>query len=342
MRLRSNQIRQHLQQNLASVYFISGDEPLQMMETTDAIRLAAKKAGFIERKIIEVEIGFNWQRLQAESSALSLFTQKKIIDLRFPSGKLGIKGSKALQNYVRKISPDHLLLIQTGRLNSRTTKSAWVKALDKAGVWIQIWDLSPVQTLAWIKNKMQQAGFQASQTAIQILTDRIEGNLLAAAQEINKLQLLYPTGNLTDEQILTAVVDSSHFSSFDLSDAILSQNLKRIQHILQILKEEGNAIPLILWVITDLLRRLYNAAFQLKNGKTEFEVLRFIPRPKQELFRQALYRMQNEQNWSLFFKKAAKIDRLSKGISKIKRQNEQIIWDEILKLSFLLAGKSIL
>lgn len=332
MRLRQEQLKDHLNSQLAPVYFISGDEPLQSMEAADAVRKAANHRGYTERDILTVEGQFDWGLLQSASDSLSLFAERKILDLRIPTGKPGQQGSKAIVAYLKKIPSDKILLIQSGKIDYRSRNAAWVKALDQAGVVIQIWDLSPAQTLGWVAKRMRQANLQPSQDAVRMLTERVEGNLLAAAQEIQKLHILFGEGQITDEQVIESVTDSSRFSIFDLSDAIMTADQKRVQHILKILREEGTATTLVLWAVTDIARKLY----QFIKGNTA--IANQIPRPKQSNFRSASQRLMNS-DWTSIWNKLVEIDWKSKGVGVEPSKLEMRIWDELLDVSLLLARR---
>ncbi|HHJ19592.1 MAG TPA: DNA polymerase III subunit delta, partial [Gammaproteobacteria bacterium] len=187
MKLAPRQLEHHLKKQLAPIYLLSGDEPLQMMEAADLLRKVAAEKGYSERQIIHAEAGFDWSVLRAEAAAMSLFSERKVLDLRLRSGKPGRDGSKALVQYASRSPEDNVLLIQTGKLDRSAMNSAWVKALDKAGVVIQIWELSPPETLNFVTQRLQAAGFIPDREAARLLTERVEGNLLAAVQEVEKL-----------------------------------------------------------------------------------------------------------------------------------------------------------
>jgi DNA polymerase-3 subunit delta len=344
MQLKVEQLAKFLarKENFKPVFFLSGEEPLQMMEAADAIRSTAQKLGFTEREILQVDNKFSWNDLLQSSSALSLFSEKKILDLRMTNAKPGIAGSKALRKYVENIPADKVLLIQMDKLDFRSKSAAWVKALDKAGVMIQIWKLSPAQTISWVVNRMHQQNMQPSQDVVRFLTERIEGNLLAAAQEINKLHLLYGEGKINLEQVQTSVSDSSRFSTFDLSDAVMMGDAKRIQHILRVLQQEDTAVPLVLWTLSNLSRQLYNACFQLKNGGNEASIIRSIPYPQQKKFRQALQRLQYNANWQAILQQNVELDRFSKGLGENSNKELSRVWAGLLELSLLLLGTRII
>jgi DNA polymerase-3 subunit delta len=329
-------------ENFKPVFFLSGDEPLQMMEAADAIRLAAQQQGYTEREIFQVDNKFNWHYLLQSSSALSLFGEKKILDLRLSNAKPGMIGSKVLREYVSNPPSDKVLLIQMNKLDFRSKQAVWVKALDAAGVMIQIWKLSPQQTLTWVNRRLQQYGLRVNQDAVRFLTDRIEGNLLAGAQEINKLQLLYSEEEIGLEQMQASVSDNSRFNIFDLSDAVMLGDSQRIQHILHSLQEEDTPIPLILWTLSNLSRQLYEACYQLKNNGSQAAIMRNIPYPQQKNFQIALQRLKYTADWQIILSQNTTIDRLSKGLSEEGNKGMSRVWAGLLGLSFLLSGVEVI
>jgi DNA polymerase-3 subunit delta len=334
MRLRPEQLPDHLKQTLMPVYLVTGDEPLQVMEACDQVRTKAIKQGFPEREILSVESGFDWGSLHSASSSLSLFAEKKLLDLRLPTGKPGQQGSKALQAYLQQPPEDKVLLIQAGKLDGNAKNAAWFKAIDQQGIIIQVWDLSPPQTMAWVAKRMREKGLHPSQEAVHLLTERVEGNLLAAAQEIDKLFLLFGQTEIDEEKVLAAVTDSSRFSIFDLGDAVLLGDTKRIQHILQVLKEEDTAIQLILWAMTDISRQFYQQAHGVQSNRR-------LPKNRQAMMQQALHRA-NQINWQAVWHYAAEIDRESKGVGFQVAKHADRIWNTISDMSLELAGKPTL
>ncbi|MDP3588957.1 MAG: DNA polymerase III subunit delta, partial [Methylobacter sp.] len=250
MRLKPEQITAELQKGLAPVYFISGDEPLQLGETADAIRAAARNAGFDLREVLVADAGFAWRELTESASSLSIFSDKKIIDLRLPSGTPGAEGAKALIAYCERLPEDTLLLITAAKMAGSSLKSQWFQALDKAGCVIQVWPLEGQDLLRWLQQRMQRRGLQAETEGIKILASRIEGNLLAAAQEIEKLYVLYGEGHLGNQQIFEVVADSSRFDVFKLMDSVLAARVDRVFKILSGLQAEGVAAPVVLWALT--------------------------------------------------------------------------------------------
>ncbi len=266
MRIKPEQLARHLEKALAPVYVISGDEPLQVGEAADQLRHAAKEQGYTVREVMTVEANFEWQMLLAEAANLSIFADKKLIDLRIPNGKPGSEGSKALVEYASQAPQETLLLITLPKLTAATQKSKWFQALEKAGVFIQVWPLQGNELLTWLQRRSQHKGITLDVDAAKLLASRVEGNLLAAAQEIEKLYVLYGKQTVSRQLIEDAVSDSARFDVFKLTDSLLEGNPKRILKILSGLKAEGIAEPVVLWAISRELRTLYNFQAELKNG----------------------------------------------------------------------------
>jgi DNA polymerase-3 subunit delta len=249
MRIYPDRLHEHLTAGLSAAYLVSGDEPLQLGECCDQVRHAARQAGYTTREVMEAGAGFDWQQLGAEASAYSLFAEKKIIDLRIPGGKPGTDGSRALSAYCDDPPPDTLLLLTLPRLDRQQQNSKWFKALDRLGVTIQVWPIESARLPRWIEQRLNQAGIQPSREAVRMLADRVEGNLLAAHQEIEKLLLLHGQGPLDAEQLAEAVADSARYDVFELVDSALRGEAGRVVHILDGLRGEGVAPPVVLWAL---------------------------------------------------------------------------------------------
>ncbi|MDD1611905.1 MAG: DNA polymerase III subunit delta [Methylococcaceae bacterium] len=268
MRLKPEQTAQHLRsKKLAPVYLVSGDEPQQIAEVTDAIRKVAQESGFLEREIFSQDSGFSWNDLPAAAYATSLFADKKVIDLRLPSGSPGTEGAKVLTAYCERLPEDTLLLITTGKLAAASLKTRWFQALERIGVFIQVWPLEGEDLHRWLQQRMQQRGMSADNEGLKLLAARIEGNLLAAAQEIEKLFILYGAGFLDSAKIVEAVADSSRYDVFKLADSLLSGNPGRITKILAGLRDEDVAAPVVLWAIAREARTLCKIKQDQASGK---------------------------------------------------------------------------
>ncbi|MEE9310660.1 MAG: DNA polymerase III subunit delta [Cocleimonas sp.] len=351
MKVNADQLEQFLQrqQDMPRAFLISGDEPLQVMEACDAIRQQAKNKGFSERDVLHADNKFDWGALLGSSNALSLFSEKKLIDLRIETKTPGRVGSQAIRDYMQNPPDDKVLLMQMSKLVGGARNSAWVKAIEKSGVVVQVWDLSPPQTMAWVSKRMRANGMRPSNDAVRLLTERVEGNLLAATQEISKLKLLFGSDDeqggqeivIEDEQVLESVSDSSRFSIFDLSNAVMVGDVHRVQHIHHNLKEEGAPVQLMLWTLSDLSRQLYNASFSLRNGIPASQIISKMPRPRQKPFQVAMQRMQHT-DWAPILKKNGEIDRLSKGQGDIANKGLGRVWSDLLELALILAGSAII
>ncbi len=268
MKLPPAQLGKHLQGPLAPVYVVSGDEHLLCQEASDAIRNACRQQGFAERQVLNVESGFDWGQLIEAGASLSLFAEKRLIELRMPSGKPGDKGAAAIIEYLARPAEDTVLLVSLPKLDGNTQKTKWAKALidGKAVQFLQIWPVDAQQLPTWIRQRLSQVGLAADQDAVELIAARVEGNLLAAAQEIEKLKLLAEGGQVTVETVHAAVADSARYDVFGLIDAAL---LGQPEHVLQILtglRGEGIEAPVILWAVAREVRQLANIAQQYSQG----------------------------------------------------------------------------
>jgi DNA polymerase-3 subunit delta len=336
MRLKPEQLAAVLQKELAPVYFISGDEPLQLGEMADAIRAAARKAGYDSREVLVADSGFSWNELMESAGSLSIFTDKKIIDLRLPTGTPGTEGAKALTDYCDRLPEDTLLLITSAKVATASLKSRWFQALDKVGSVVQVWPLEGQDLIHWLQQRMQRRGLQAEAEGIRILASRIEGNLLAAAQEIEKLYVLYGSGRLSNQQILDVVADSSRFDVFKLMDSVLAAKIGRIFKILSGLQAEGVAAPVVLWALTREARVLIRIKQALAQGQNRALVFKNnqIWDKRQQLVGDALGRL-GETDLNSILTLSAKADR------QIKGQQQGDPWETLLAvcLKFSSADK---
>jgi len=273
VRLNPEQFNTALKQ-LAPVYFITGDEPLQQGEVADAIRLAAKKSGYTTREVFSVEAGFEWGELALSADSMSLFADKKLIDLRMPSGKPGTEGSKALIDYCQRLPEDNLLLISAPKITAATLKSKWCQALDQAGVIVQVWPLEGAALIQWLQRRAQKRGLQIGVDGIKALASRIEGNLLAASQEIEKLYILYGNESISKQAVENVVADSSRFDVFKLTDCMLAGRITRAIKVLNGLKAEGIAPPVIVWAVSREIRLLINIKIAVNQGQNKEMVLK--------------------------------------------------------------------
>ncbi len=319
MRIRLPDLKQHLSKGLVPIYLVAGDEPLQTGEAADAVREAARKQGYTSRDIIDADRNFNWDELAVEASSLSLFAEQRVLDLRIPSGKPGTAGGKALVEYVERPADDTLLLITMPKLEQNQTSSKWLKAIDKAGAIIQIWPLTGTQLVSWIERRMRERGLNPGPGVTALLAERIEGNLLAAAQEIDKLLLLQGPGDVSTEQLLEAVADSARYDVFDLVDSALAGNRGRSLRILGGLRGEGTPAPVVLWALAREIRTLAELAFQVESKKQSphqaVGARREIWDKRKPLVTKALQRLSGG-NWRRLLLLCGRADRTIKGREK--------------------------
>ncbi len=336
MRLRPEQLPGQLARGIAPLYLIAGDEPLQQAEACDAVRSAVRAQGYAGREVLNVESGFDWSRLGAAAGTLSLFAEKRLLELRLPGGKPGDAGGKALRAWAEQPPQECILLIISGKLEPSARRSKWFQALERAGVVVQIWPPRLEQLPGWIRQRMQARGVRASQEAIALLAERVEGNLLAAAQEIEKLHLLYGERQLGPQEIAAAVADSARFSIYELVDSALSGDAGRSARILDGLRGEGVEPVLILWALSREIRQLEEMATGLASGTPLEQILvqQRVWEQRRPLLRAALQR-HPASRWRQLLRRAARIDRVIKGAERGST------WEELLQLVLLMAGRRL-
>jgi DNA polymerase-3 subunit delta len=258
MKLSLDTFPTHLRQaRLAPAYLLSGDEDLLVAEAADALRAAARQAGYSEREVHFPERVVDWSDIAAGAGSMSLFGDRKILEVRF-SGKAGKEGSAVLQRLIDMAGEDTLLLVITPRLDTATQSTAWVKAIESRGAWLPIWEITPRQLEPWLSARARQAGLDLTPAALSLLAVRVEGNLLAAQQEIEKLRLLLPAGRVDEQAILEAVASSARYDVFALGEAVLQGDAQRALRVLAGLRGEGVEPTLVLWSITRELRNLWS------------------------------------------------------------------------------------
>ncbi len=315
MRVYPEKLADHLRGGLAACYLVSGDEPLQLGECCDEIRAAARSAGFGTREVLEAGGGFDWQQLGAEAAAFSLFADRKLIDLRVPNGKPGAEGSKAIVAYCDNPPPDTALLVTLPRLDRQQQNSKWFKALDALGVTVQVWPVDPQRLPGWIEKRMQRAGLQPTREAVRMLADRVEGNLLAARQEIEKLALLHGAGPLDATQLAAAVADSARYDVFELVDSALRGETERCVHILDGLRGEGLAPPVVLWALHRETRSMAQIAADVARGQPPEQAISRakVFAKRSGVVRQGLSNLRTAQ-WLALLDRCHEADRAIKGL----------------------------
>jgi DNA polymerase-3 subunit delta len=275
MQIPATQLSAQLQRGLRSLYTLHGDEPLLIQEAADAIRAAAREQGFTERTVHTVAgAHFDWSEVLASSSSLSLFADKQIVEIRVPSGKPGKDGSQALQQIAASAEGNDstLTLVILPKLDGMTLKGAWFAALDSFGTTVKVDPVDRKALPAWIAQRLQQQGQRVAageegQRTLAFFADRVEGNLLAAHQEVQKLALLHPVGELSFEQVESAVLNVARYDAFKLAEAVLGGQTLRVQRMLDGLQAEGEAAVLVHWALAEDIRTLNRIRTAMDAGR---------------------------------------------------------------------------
>ena len=343
MQLAPAQLAVHLQKTLRQLYTVHGDEPLLVQEAADAIRAAARKQGAAERTVHTVAgAHFDWSGVLADGSALSLFAEKRIVEIRIPSGKPGKDGSAALQQIaaIAGRQDDTLTLVLLPRLDKATRTGAWFTALEQHGVGIQVEPVERGALPQWIAQRLQLQGQQVAQgeegqRTLQFFADRVEGNLLAAHQEIQKLALLYPAGPLSWEQVEKAVLNVARYDVFKLSEAVLAGQTGRVQRMLEGLKAEGEAEVLVHYTLSEDIRALKRVKDAMNMGRPLPMALREqrVWGPRERLFERVLPRLDGAL-LSTLLQDAHKVDGIVKGLPQEGWPREG--WQALMRLALRL------
>lgn len=337
MKLNAPQLARQLSNELAPVYVISGDDPLLTGESADLVRHACREAGSEERQVFHIDRSFDWGQLHEASHALSLFAQRRLVELRIPGGKPGDEGAKALLAWLTTPPPDTTLLVILPRLDGSAQRTKWAKALIEHANsrFVQIWPVEAHQLPSWMRERLAAAGLHATPEALELLSVRVEGNLLAAAQEIEKLKLFCASGQLDLEMVQQVVADSARFDVFKLTDALLNGEAQHALRILQGLRGEGVEAPVVLWAVSRELRSLHNMAHELARG-TPLEQVFASQRPpvwdkRKPLLGKALQR-HPVNVWQALLRQAQQAD------EQIKGQAPGSAWDTLNLLVVQAAG----
>ena len=332
MRLDSSQLKQHLTQTLAPLYVLVGDEPLAQSECLDAIRSAARKAGADERTSFNVERYFNWQSITQYAQALSLFSSLRILEISISSGKPGVDGGKALTELAANLIPDTTTIIILPALEREAKNSAWFGNLQQAAVLIELKEIAPSHLPQWLAARLKLQNQNTDATSLAFIANQVEGNLLAAHQEIQKLGLLYPAGEISAEAVRESVLNVSRYDAFQLGEAVLAGDAARTSRILQGLQDEGeNAVAVmnpLMWALRPLVR-LKHAEARGENLSTAMTNARIFG-DRQNLVKRALARLSIRQ-LEAALQKLCDIDRTAKGVM------QGDAWLELSRLCFGLA-----
>jgi DNA polymerase III subunit delta len=327
MKLASEELPRHLAKGLAPLYVIHGDEHLLSIEAADVIRAAARAAGYDEREVFTVEQGFKWADLRNSAQSLSLFSARKLVELRIPTGKPGVEGAQSIQDYCEQLNADTVTVVTLPKLDKTGQNSKWFISLAEHGVIVAADEISLNALPDWIAVRLQRQGQSTDRDTLRFLAERVEGNLLAAFQEIQKLGLLFPAGPLTFEQVKDTVMDVARYDVFKLSEAMLAGDAARFTRILDGLRAEGEATVLILWAMAEDIRALARISRATQRGGNIASALRDarVWGVRQKLVERAVRRFSPAFTEGAL-RKAAHIDKVVKGL------RDGDAWDELLQL----------
>lgn len=310
MRISAEQLSHSLARTLAPVYLVSGDEPLLVAEAADAIRAAARAAGYAERTVFFIDRNFAWDELRHASRSLSLFAERRLFELRMPSAKPD-KGAQLLAELAAEPPPDVVCLVVTGKLDKKASDAPWVRAIEKHGVWVPVWPVETAALPGWLRARAKQMHLDMEPAAARLIVERVEGNLLAAKQELEKLCLLANGEPISADLVLRSVGDSARYDVFQLAHAAAAGDAARALRVLVGLKSEGVEPTLILWALVRELRGLWQAQ---ERGRLRSTVrgsgwnLAAAPSPR------ALSRLK-ELPLALLLVEASHTDRIIKGLA---------------------------
>ncbi|MBX7228716.1 MAG: DNA polymerase III subunit delta [Burkholderiaceae bacterium] len=317
MQLAFDQLDQHLKRGPHPLYVVHGDEPLLTLETVDRIRAAARQHGATERQVLQMEARSDWSQLTTQSASLSLFSEKRLLEIRLPSGKPGTQGSQALIKLAKATDSEQMAIVLLPKLDKSSKSSEWFSALVANGVSIEVPNIDRPALPRWIANRMSRYHQKASAEALEFISDKVEGNLMAAHQEIEKLALLYPAGLLSLEQVQNAVLNVARYGVQQLSDALLGADLARAVRIADGLKAEGEGLPLIVWKVADDVRTLivFKAAIAAGRNPTSLRNELRLWGPREAQITAAARRINlSAMKQALLI--LEKVDRVSKGLTE--------------------------
>ena len=328
MKISTRQLEGQLRKGLAPLYAVYGPEALLALEASDRIREAARRGGCSEREVFFAEPGADWSRFGAAAANLSLFASKRLVELRIPTGKPGAEGGRAIEAYCAKLPDDAITLVALPDLEWQQQKSKWFEALERAGVLVEARAVSRDELPEWLAERLARQGQKASVETLEWLADRVEGNLLAARQEVEKLALLLPSGEVTLQAIRDAVTDVSRYERDTLLEAIHATDAGRVARVVASLEAEGEPLPLLLWTLTEELRLMMALSANQRPR-------RFIPPDRMAALQQTA-RRHDAASFDRELLRAHHIDRMIKGIETGDP------WDSVVELALGLAGRPVM
>lgn len=328
MRLTAEKLVDNPPKSLGGLYAIHGAEPLAALEAADTLRELAKKSGYIEREVFTALTGFDWGELRSTANALSLFATQRLIELRIPTGKPGKEGSDAIVSYCERLPEDTVTLMLLPEIDWQGKQTKWFLALEAAATMVEAAPIERSRLPQWLKGRLARQQQTVGEEGLEFLADRVEGNLLAAQQELKKLALLCEPGEISLALLEESVANVSRFNPFQLVAAIHEGDVVRIQRMLDGLKAEGEAPPLVLWVLANEIRTLARVRGVTRAGRP--------PHPSKVREMERVARRHSAKSIHDLLLQAAEIDRMIKGL------NQRDPWDALSSLACGIAGTPLL
>ncbi len=335
-RISTEQLPQHLARGIQPLYTIYGDEALLALEASDRIRGTLRAQGY-EREVVTADSSFKWSDLAHAASSQSLFATRRLLEIRIPGGKPGTEGSAALQSYSERLPQDTVTLVQLPGIDWRAQKSSWFEALADTGVCVEARVVARQALPQWLAGRLKAQKQEADAETLHFIAERVEGNLMAAYQEVQKLALLFPPGALTFDQVREAVLDVARYDVFNLGEAMLEGDPLRLSRMLEGLKGEGAAPPLALWSLTEEIRAIGKILSGVAAGKPVSMLVREarIRGPAHQNLMQASYQRYTMSQVTEALRHAACVDRMIKGLVKGD------VWDELLQLALRFSATRV-
>jgi DNA polymerase-3 subunit delta len=329
LKFNSDTLLTHLEQQLLPVYLVSGDEPLLTAEAADAVRAKARASGFTERETHFMERGGDWNDVRASANNLSLFAERRIVEIRMPTAKPGNTGSAAIVALLENKDPDRVLLITTPKLDRDAQGSEWVRAVESHGALVQVWPVDPSRLVAWLRTRARRMKLDVENDALEIIAERTEGNLLAADQELQKLRMIARADRVSAEDVLGSVADSARFDVFQLAECALAGDTARALRMLEVLRAEGVEPTLVLWSLSKSVRDLWGTIQSPGGGRAPAW-------RRQSAALEQGQRRASKLHFGRLTARAARADRMIKG------REAGDAWDEMALLAMDICARPIL
>ncbi len=334
MKIKPEQLIDQLNKELKSIYLVFGPEILMVEKSLQAIKGSAITFGYGERVRYDIDSNSSWNEIIEHISSPSLFIEKRIVELRLTTGKVGVKGSNAISEITKTLPDDILLILSTGKLDMAQQKSKWFKALDQNGVIIQHWEVQSEQLVGWIMSNMKELGIRGDLDVANAIAYCTEGNLLATMQEIEKLKIAYPDGHINNKDFLQQIDQQSHYSVFGLIDAALKGDTEKVNKIFTSLSDEMTPPIIIIATLYREIKALIAMSTEIQQNTKIEEVLtkHRVWQKRKPLLKNAL-KKHSYQGLQKILLTLGRIDRSLKGMDNLN------VYDELKSILIALSGK---